>query len=125
MAVDIKPTSVIVARLKLQEGGPAHAFFTATCAKAMDKYVPWNTGALAETVIKNGEPTSNVTANSITYAQNYAKVVYYGVRKGVPLHYQTDTHASAGPYWDQRMWSVNKDKIVRQVQRYVSSGGIK
>lgn len=123
MPVKIKPTSQIKARLGIQNGGPVHAFFTATCAKAMDKYVPFDTGTLAETVIFEGEPTKNVTVDTITYETNYAKIVYYGVRNGKELNYQTDKHELAGPYWDKRMWSAQKDSIVKQVQKYVNRGG--
>ena len=125
MPVEMNPTSVIVARLKIEEGGPTHAFFTAAVAKAMDKYVPWNTGALAQTAVKNGVPTENVTTNTITYAQHYAIVVYNGIRNGKELNYQLDTHANAGPYWDKRMWSAEGEKIIEQVQKFVERGGKK
>lgn len=123
MPVRMKPTSQIKARLGIQNGGPIHAFFTATCAKAMDKYVPFDTGSLAETVIFEGQPTKNVTVDTITYEQPYAKVVYYGVRNGKTLNYHTDMHELAGPYWDKRMWSAQKDSIVKQVQKEVERRG--
>ena len=124
MPVKMEPTSVIKARLGIEPNGPTHAFFTDTCAKAMDKYVPWDTGALAETVVIGGEINrANVTTNTITYDQDYASVVYYGVRNGQQLNYQTDTHELAGPYWDKRMWTAQGQDIVRQVQKYVDTHG--
>lgn len=123
MPVKMKPASVIKANLGIQKKGPAHAFFTSTCAKAMDKYVPFDTGTLAGTVIKDGQPTDNVGVDAIVYDQKYAAVVYYGVRNGKELNYHTDKHTLAGPYWDKRMWSAQKDSIVKQVQAFVDRGG--
>ena len=123
MPFSMKPTSQIKARLGIQNGGPVHAFFTATCAKAMDKYVPFDEGTLAETVILDGEPTKNVTIDTITYETNYAKIDYYGVRDGKELNYQTDKHELAGPYWDKKMWSAQGDSIVKRVQKHIDRGG--
>ena len=124
LILKMKSPSVIKTRLGLQNGGPVHAFFTETCAKAMDKYVPFDEGILAGTVIRDGQPTNNVSVNTITYSQNYAKYVYYGKsKKGNDLNYQKDKHPLAGPYWDERMWSAEKDDVIRQVQNYMDSGG--
>lgn len=123
MPVKMKPTSTIIANLGLQDGGPVHAFFTATCAKAMDRYTPSDKGTLAETVILDGQPTKNVTEKTITYQTNYAKVVYYGIRNGKKLKYQTDKHKDAGPYWDKEMWSAKGKDITKQVQDFINHGG--
>lgn len=123
MPVNIKPTSVIKARLGLEPNGKVHKWFTNTCALHMDKYVPWDTGALAETVVVNGTTTSNVTTDTITYEQPYAKYVYYDIRDGKELNYQTDVHENAGPYWDKRMWSAEKDIVVKEVQNYFDKFG--
>ena len=56
MKVKMKPTSVIIVKLGLNTGGDTQQFFTNTCALHMDKYVPFDTGSLAETVIINGKP---------------------------------------------------------------------
>lgn len=120
----VKPISTIKERLGVQSGGPVHAFFTETCAKAMDKYVPFDEGNLAGTVILNGEVTENVTVNTITYSQPYARYVYYGISKnGNELNYHTDKHSEAGPYWDKRMWSAEREHVIRQVQNYMKNGG--
>ena len=123
--VERKPTSVIKARLGIQKNGPAHAFFTSECAKAMDKFTPFDTGTLAETVILNGQPTANVTINTITYDVPYAKYVYYPIRNGKRITYNTDIHSLAGPYWDKRMWSAKGKEIVKNVQNYVNKYGDK
>lgn len=120
MALYIDSLEKIKKDLKIEENGPAQAFLTATVAKAMERYVPFDTGTLSETVIMNGEPTTNVTKNTITYTQPYAEYVYKGTTKsGKTLNYHTDKHAEAGPYWDQRMLSVKRDDIVKQVQDYI------
>ena len=124
MSITLKPHSVIMARLKVNKKGPAHAFLTATCAKAMDKYVPMDTGALAETVILNGQPTANVKKDTITYTQQYADYVYKGISKGGgQMHYHTDKHKWAGPYWDERMISAERERIVKDVQKFIERGG--
>lgn len=123
MPVKMKPISTIYADLGIQDGGPVHTFFTATCAKAMDRYVPSDTGTLAETVILDGQPTRNVTEKTITYQTKYAKVVYYGVRNGKPLNYHLDKHKDAGPYWDKMMWSAKGKDIIKQVQDFINRGG--
>ena len=142
MGITLKPHSVIKARLKVNKKGPVQAFLTQTCAKAMDKYVPMDTGTLAETVIYVGEPTSNVKIDRITYTQPYARYMYNGklmvdpdtgsswAKKGTKkiltdkdLHYNKGGHAFAGPHWDQRMWTAEKDKVIKDVQRFIEHGG--
>ena len=126
MSVELKPHSVIKARLKVNNKGPVQAFLTATCAKAMENYVPFDTGTLSETVILGGKPTTNVTETTITYAQPYANYVYKGISKnGNELHYHTDKHKGAGPYWDKRMISGEGKRVVRDVQRFIERGGDK
>lgn len=123
MSFSINPTSVIVARLGLEPNGRIHKFFTNECARHMDKFVPFDTGTLAETVIQNGQPTKNVTENTITYEQDYAKVVYYGIRNGKEINIHTDKHAFATTYWDKAMWTANGSDIVKSVQEFMDRGG--
>jgi hypothetical protein len=125
MPVNIKPTSVIKTRLGIQKGGRVHSFLTDTCAKAMDKYVPFDTGTLAETVVlKNGDINrTNVTVDTITYSQEYAKIVYYGIRNGKQIVFHTDKHSLATAYWDKVMWTAKGQDIIKQVQDYINRGG--
>lgn len=136
--------------LGIQNGGPVHAFFTAECAKAMDKYVPFYNGDLAGTVIQGGQPTSNVTVDTITYDQPYALYQYFGKKmvmsngksafyspdygfwskKGekktltnIDLVYHKDMHKLAGPFWDARMWSAEGNDVIRRVQDYYDKRG--
>lgn len=109
--------------LGIEPNGKVQAFFTQTCAIHMDKYVPFDTGALAETVVINGATTNNVKTDKIVYDQEYASVVYGGIRNGKELHYHTDKHSLAGPYWDRHMVSAEMQDIVKEVQDFVDRGG--
>lgn len=152
MELKMKPTSVIKANLGLENGGRVHKFFTQTCAIHMDKYVPFNEGNLAKSVVINGITTSNVTTDEIIYDTPYAHYMYEGIvyvdpefgigafpikdkegnlqgffsRKGVDkvpslrqINYSDAMHTEAGPHWDKRMWSAEKDDIVEEVEKYM------
>lgn len=111
MPVGFKPTSQIKARLGLDPNGPTQRFFTHTCRVHMDKYVPFDTGILANTAYEGKD--------YIVYQTPYAKVVYYGVRNGKELHYNTDKHTLAGPYWDRRMVSAEIDDVIEETKQYM------
>ena len=111
MPVGFKPTSQIKARLGLDSSGPAQKFFTHTCRIHMDKYVPFDTGVLANTAYEG--------LDYIIYQAPYAKVVYYGVRNGKELNYQKDKHPLAGPYWDREMVSAEMDDVMDEVKNYM------
>lgn len=127
--IKMKPNGVIEAKLGINPGGEVHQWFTNTCALHMDKYVPYRHGDLAKTVVIDGEINkNNVTEDTITYNQNYASYVYYGMRQDkshVILWYTTDVHLYAGPYWDKLMWSSEKDQVVKEVQNYFNLRGKK
>ena len=128
MSVRINSFDKIVKRLNIQEGGPAHAFFTATCAKKMDKYVPLDEGMLAGTVIEGGEPTSNVTVDSITYSQPYASYQYFGRRQDGShvineANRKRHMHSLATSYWDKKMKSAEMKDVVKMVGEYVRTHG--
>ena len=82
MKLDMKPNSVIKADLGIQKNGPVHAFFTATCALHMDKYVPFRSGDLASTVVENGVVTTRSTKKpfsapfKLTDAENQTPLIY-------------------------------------------------
>lgn len=109
MAVKIKPTSQIKARLGIEPNGRVQKFFTNTCYKHMDKYVPLDEGNLRTIV--------DIQSDSITYESPYAKYQYYGISKsGKPLNYRT---AGTGDHWDERMKSVEMQDVVKEVQEYI------
>ncbi len=117
--VKLKATSVIEANLGIQEGGPAHYFFTETCYKHMNKYVPMSDlpsrGDLRTIV--------DLQTDSITYEVPYAEYQYYGMRKDGTHVVRNYTTPGTGPYWDKRMVSAEMPTIVKEVQNYINHGG--
>ena len=113
MPVKMKPTSVIKANLGIEPNGKVQKFFTNTCYRYMDNYVPKDTGALRETV--------TIDSNSITYEQEYAHAQYIGeVNGGKVTNYTTP---GTGPYWDKRMVSADMQNVVAEVQDFIDKGG--
>lgn len=145
MALKMKPTNVIKARLNVEPNGKVHKYFTNRCAQHMDNYVPLDDGGLAY-------KTRTIETDRIIYNAPYAHYMYEGKVMGpnIPMkkdgiivgwfsppgqakHYTGESidysksiargHTQAGPYWDKRMWSAESKKIVNEVQNYVNSGG--
>ena len=113
MPVKMQPTSVIKANLGIDPIGKVQKFFTNTCYRYMDKYVPKDTGVLRENV--------TIDINSITYEQPYAHAQYVGeVNGGQVTNYTTP---GTGPYWDKRMVSAEMQDIVKEVQDFIDRGG--
>lgn len=77
----LKPVSQIKADLGINAGGRIQRFFTDTCYKHMDKYVPKDTGVLRTNIDKG--------ADYITYESPYAHAQYVGVTKGPVKNYTT------------------------------------
>lgn len=112
MPVKLQPTSVIKARLGIEPNGRVQKFFTNTCYKHMNKYVPMSDLESAgdlRTIV-------DIQPDSITYESPYAHAQYVGFTKGPVLNYTTP---GTGPYWDQRMVSAEMDDVVKEVQNYV------
>ena len=111
MPVKLQPTSVIKARLGIEPSGRVQKFFTNTCYKHMDKYVPQDTGDLRTIV--------DIQADSITYEMPYARYQYYGMWDDGTHVVQNYTTPGTGPYWDKRMVSAEMPTIENEVQRYI------
>ena len=116
MPVVIQPTSVIKAKLGVQENGPVHAFFTHTCRLHMDRFIPYSGPTkrvhLRENVVE--------TPSYIIYETPYAHAQYVGFTTGPVVNYTTP---GTGPYWDQRMWSAEGRQVTKEVQHYVDTHG--
>ena len=108
MPVSIKPTSEIKARLGLEPDGRVQKFFTNTCYKHMDKYVPMDEGNLRTIV--------DIQPSWITYEMPYAHAQYIGYTNGPVRNYTTP---NTGPYWDKKMVSAEMQDVVKEVQKYV------
>lgn len=113
MPVKMQPTSVIKANLGIEPNGKVQKFFTNTCYRYMDKYVPMDTGILRENV--------TLTTNTITYEQPYAHAQYVGIVNGHAV--QNYTTPGTGPYWDERMKSADMQNVVAEVQNFIDRGG--
>ena len=113
MPVKMQPTSVIKANLGIEPNGRVQKFFTNTCYRYMDKYVPKDNGILRENV--------TIDSNSITYEQKYAHAQYIGeVNGGKVVNYTTP---GTGSYWDERMKSADMQNVVAEVQNFINKGG--
>ena len=111
MPVKIKPTSQIKARLGLEPNGRVQKFFTNSCYKHMDKYVPKDEGNLRINV--------DIQPTSITYESSYARYQYIGMRDDGSRVVRNYTTPGTGTYWDKRMVSAEIDDVVKEVQDYV------
>lgn len=111
MPVKMQPTSVIKAHLGIEPNGRVQKFFTNTCYKHMDKYVPMDNGDLRTIV--------DIQPDSITYEQEYARYQYYGVREDGTHQVKNYTTPGTGPYWDKRMVSAEMQDVVKEVQDYI------
>lgn len=113
MPVKMQPTSVIKANLGIEPNGKVQKFFTNTCYRYMDKYVPKDNGILREKV--------TIDSNSITYEQEYAHAQYIGEVNGrTVVNYTTP---GTGTYWDKRMVSAEMQDVVKEVQDFIDKGG--
>lgn len=111
MGVKLQPTSTIVAKLGIDPNGKVQKFFTNTCYKAMDKYVPKDKGDLRTIV--------DIQTNKIIYEVPYAEFQYRGEKYGGAIVVNNYTTPGTGPYWDKRMVSAEMDSVVKQVQDYI------
>jgi hypothetical protein len=75
--MSLKPVGEIKANLGIEPNGRIQKFFTETCYKHMDKYVPQDLGDLRTIV--------NIQADSITYESPYAHAQYIGIVNGSPV----------------------------------------
>ena len=119
MPVKIQPTSEIIANLGLEPNGRIQKFFTDTCYKAMTKYVP-----MSDTIHKGDLRRAVVERNYIIYMMPYARYQYYGVREDGTHKVRHYTTPGTGTYWDRKMWSAEKDIVIKQVQNEINRGGI-
>ena len=111
MPVKLQPTSTIKISLGIEPNGRVQRFFTNTCYKHMDKYVPMDEGNLRTNV--------DIQPNSITYESPYARYQYYGMREDGTHIVRNYTTPGTGTYWDKRMVSAEMQDVVQEVQNYI------
>ena len=101
----------IETRLGINPNGKVQKFVTNTLYKEMDDFVPMREGNLRKNV--------DVGSDTITYESPYASYQYYGIRKDGSHEVKNYTTAGTGNYWDKRMWSARKDKVLNTIQKKV------
>ena len=111
----LKPISEIKADLGIEPNGKVQKYFTERCYQHMDKYVPKDTGALRETVVKG--------TDYIKYNMPYAHAQYVGIVHGTPVNPDNYTTPGTGPYWDKRMVSAEIQDVVKECQAFINRGG--
>lgn len=108
--LQMDPTQKILLKRYLNKNGKAQAFFTKTCEKHMNKYVPFLTGNL-----KDGE--CSIKKTKIIYAAPYARKQFYTNQgKG---NNGTSFGGLRGKRWDKRMMSSEGNTIVKEVANFV------
>lgn len=71
-------------------GGRVQAFFTDTCKKHMDKYIPYSGDG---NNVRHLRESTSTTVDSITYESPYAHAQYIGEVHGSPVrNYTTPRH---------------------------------
>ena len=111
----VKITNVLDTQLGINFDDPNNSFVTfvaTTCAKAMDKFVPYDNGDLRKYKIQG---------NLIIYGDGpsnaYARYQYYGMRQDGTRVVRKYTTPGTGNYWDRRMWSAKKNEVIETIQR--------
>lgn len=116
--------------------GKVQKIFTSECVKRMDRYTPFDSGILKNTV--------EVGKDYAIYRTPYARNMYYGIvmvdpvtkaagfktqdgwksRKGVKKipsdrEYSYGNGNKRGKLWDRRMWENEKDVITHNVKKAI------
>lgn len=103
--IDIN-TKEMLRKRGLDKEGDAQILFTKECAKAMNNYVPFETGRLKDMNVELG-------TDFVAYNAPYAERQYYtnegngkqGANQG----------GLRGKQWDKRMWPQQGDQILKTV----------
>ena len=108
MSSNFLPTSTIKMQLGIEPNGFVQRYAVHRVRVHADKYVPFDKGVLARTVTE--------TSHSLIYNQEYAIVVYEGMRKGKKLVIHKDKHPKATTEWDKEMWRLEGNSIINEIQ---------
>lgn len=90
----------IIDKYGMQKNGDTQLFLANTCFRRMQKYVPFDTGALST--------TATIRPGSVTYELPYAHK-QYTTNKGKGIR---------GKYWDKKMLAAEKELIILEVAQY-------
>lgn len=128
MSVEIKPTSEIITRLRLEKGGYWHKRLAELCKDRMTDFVPKDSGELRR--------KAHIEDTTIVYPGPYAHYVYEGKlwvdpvtgsswarkdTKKVPTNIDLQYHEpGTGHHWDERMVSAYMDEIEKKIEKEMS-----
>lgn len=126
----------VLQRRGLQAGGYVQRLFTMECARAMDRYVPMQSGTLKNTrivgdnYVKYNQPYAHYQYFGILYVDPvYKKGCFYDPRTGrvwsrpgvakVPSDRALTYHGAPvrGREWDRRMWADQKTRLLRTIAK--------
>lgn len=91
----------IIKQYGIQKDGNTRLYASNRAFLRMQKYVPFDTGALSL--------TATIKPGSVTYEQPYAHRQYVN-NKGNGIR---------GKYWDKKMWSAEGNLLTQEVQAYM------
>jgi hypothetical protein len=97
----------IILDTHLGSGGKVEQFFASQLARAMDPYVPFDTGDL-----KN---THTVGKNYVEYHMPYAARQYHENKSG-------HNGLLRGKEWDKRCWLDRRKDLIQAIQGFVEKG---
>lgn len=121
MKVKLEPVSVIEARLGIENGGHIHSFFTETCDRYMDGFVPYDPGHGGDHLREN----KILGVDYIEYDMPYAHYQFFGIRDDGTHKINPDNYTTpgTGPHWDELMWNVYKEDVLSEVQKEIERYG--
>lgn len=93
----------IIRQYGVDAKGTTRLYMSNRCFLRMQKYVPFDTGALSL--------TATVKPGSVTYEQPYAHRQYVE-NKGKGIR---------GKYWDKKMWSAEGHLLTKEVEAYMKA----
>lgn len=138
--IHLAGTEALLRGLNLEQGGKSQKFFTSEIIRLSDKYVPFRTGVLKNSV----HPEPDYSA--ILYTTPYARYHWFGklmvdpiTGKGSFFDAQEGLHWSRpntqkvltdrdmqyqgaplrGPFWTERMWETEGDQILESTRLFI------
>ena len=105
--LDMQPTSVILARRGLEEGGRVQQYIDSEVLRLSEPYTPHVTGTLS----RSGAGSTVVGSGTVVWGCFYAPYQYY-------LYGDTRSYdPMRGGHWFERMKADHREEIVRGAQR--------
>lgn len=107
----------VVHRLGLDEGGRVQECVTSEVFSRIKKYMPRQSGALAD------DKTRREGKTLIKVDGPYARAQFFGVTKeGRPFGYDLAANPNAGPHWDRRLAAAEGRAIAAKAERAARHG---